>query len=550
MKKLLFPILFLSILLIGFALRFYKLGSTPEGFYVDEAGQGYSAYSILKTGKDEFGKSFPFAFRSMTDFRTPVYTYLVVPVIAVLKLDVFSVRLPSAIFGLLAIPALYLLILELSGKKYLALMGALMLAISPWHLVYSRGAYETNVSLFFVIFGLYLLFKSLKKPYLIILSAILLAVSIAAYQSERVIIPLLLISIFIKYQKAFLDKKHKKYFFAAVAAALIASIPVMAIIFTPGFWARASGLNIFSYAKHIPDGAIGHYSGWLYVLVNGQWFLSIREFFGLYFSYLSPRFMFILGDYEARTSFPEISTFFIWQFPFYIWGLIRLITNKNINSFKFFVLATLFIFPIPAAVTGDPYSTIRALPLLIPQLSIISFGIYDVISIAQKKYLKTIGIGVVSLLIIYSLAKLYSSIFILNDYYRARSWQWGWREVAQTLTTLNPDLPITVDNPRGDVYLQLAFFLAYDPVKYQKENFEVPLTEYYTNVYHNSEKHIGKIITRPINWKRDLLVEQYLVADELGISYQQIAEHKLTLITEIKYPDGSIAFRIVKTNPK
>ena len=97
-----------------------------------------------------------------------------------------------------------------------------------------------------------------------------------------------------------------------------------------------------------------------------SWFLSTREFFGLYFSYLSPRYMFFLGDYGARSSFPELSTFFLWQFPFYIYGLWLLFKKKGLGELKFFTIVTLFISPIPAAVTRDPYTTIRALPLSNP----------------------------------------------------------------------------------------------------------------------------------------------------------------------------------------
>ena len=109
-KKFIPYILLGLIILIAIATRFYKLGEIPKGFYVDEAGQGYSAYSILKTGKDEFGKSFPIVFRSLTDFKTPVYIYLIVPLIPIFGLTPFTVRFPSFIFSILSIPILFFLI--------------------------------------------------------------------------------------------------------------------------------------------------------------------------------------------------------------------------------------------------------------------------------------------------------------------------------------------------------------------------------------------------------------------------------------------------------
>ncbi len=51
--------LFLSILILAFILRFYKLGTIPKGLDWDENSNAYNAYSILKTGRDEYGKFFP-----------------------------------------------------------------------------------------------------------------------------------------------------------------------------------------------------------------------------------------------------------------------------------------------------------------------------------------------------------------------------------------------------------------------------------------------------------------------------------------------------------
>ena len=138
----------------------------------------------------------------------------------------------------------------------------------------------------------------------------------------------------------------------------------------------------------------------------------------------------------------------------------------------------------------------------------------------------------------------------MNEYYNAKAWDFGWQQVASEIVNLHTNLPIVVDNARGNAYPQLAFFLKYDPEKYQKENFEVPLSQYYTNLYENPTKHVGNIVTRPIDWQKDLFINEYLIGDELGISLQQISDHKLTLVAQINYPNGTPAYRIVRTNPK
>src|SRR3989338_10009270 len=139
-KKISLLILILAILL-AVITRLYKLGEAPHGLYVDEAGQGYSAYSILKTGKDEFGKNYPIVFRSFTDFKTPVYIYSIVPLIPQFGLTPFTIRFPSFLFSILTIPILFLLVRKLTPKNMslpLAFLATFLFAISTWHIVFSK----------------------------------------------------------------------------------------------------------------------------------------------------------------------------------------------------------------------------------------------------------------------------------------------------------------------------------------------------------------------------------------------------------------------------
>src|SRR5437773_2571614 len=103
----------LGIILLAILLRFYQLGNNPPSIDWDEASTGYNAYSILKTGKDEYGNFLPLSFRSFDDYKPPVYIYLTVPSVAVFGLTEFAVRLPAAIIGVLAVLVIYFLCLEI-----------------------------------------------------------------------------------------------------------------------------------------------------------------------------------------------------------------------------------------------------------------------------------------------------------------------------------------------------------------------------------------------------------------------------------------------------
>lgn len=580
MKKLLIVVIFSVILFFGILTRFYKLGEAPAGLYLDEAAQGYNAYSILKTGKDEFGKALPAVFRSFVDFKTPVYIYLVVPLIPVFDLTPLTVRLPSFIFSMLTFPILFLLLRKISPAKLaipLSLMTILLLAISPWHVLFGRTNFECNVALFFFLAGVYLFYKGLERPIWLILGAVMLAIAIPAYHSQRIITPVILLLLFLRYRRQLFSPNLRRYTTMSLVIGLFISLPTLAVVLTPGFLARAAGLNIFSFS-HLPAGFIENYQGLFGFIINSRWFLSAWEFASLYVSYFSPRNMFVLGDAGLRSSFPELATFFVWQFPFYIYGLYLLVKKKDLGELRFLTIVLLLVSPIPAALTRDPYSTIRALPLVVPQLVVISLGMLGFWDIFRSRILSLTAAGPagssrrvlpppkagspallnlvfaiipLAILVIYSVAKLYSSVIILNEHFRGFYWDYGWEEVVKTVKgELNHSLPVIVDNTRFEPYSQFLFFLKYPPDIYQRENFEVPLSEYYTDMQRNRTKKIGHITTRAISWEEDLLTEQYLVGDNLSISPQQIEEHQLILVKEIFYPDKSVAFRIVKTQPK
>src|SRR3989344_6108180 len=100
MKKIL---LYSLIIALASFLRFWNLSNQPPGLTWDEAAIGYNAYSVLKTGKDEFGVRFPLIFKSFGDYKPGLYVYLTVPPVAVFGLSEFAVRFPSALFGTVAV---------------------------------------------------------------------------------------------------------------------------------------------------------------------------------------------------------------------------------------------------------------------------------------------------------------------------------------------------------------------------------------------------------------------------------------------------------------
>ena len=207
-------ILFL-IILFAAILRLYYLGKTPISLEWDEVALGYDAYSILKTGRDQFGQFLPLTFRSIDDYKPPLYIYADVPAVALFGLNEFSARLPSAIFGIIAVALTYYLVLEIfrdrkkQEKHLLALLASLYLAISPWHLQFSRAAFETNLSVTITISAVLFFLKGIKgNSQSFILSSVFFGLALFSYHSTLVVTPLLLLSLFLIFHQSaiFLQK--------------------------------------------------------------------------------------------------------------------------------------------------------------------------------------------------------------------------------------------------------------------------------------------------------------------------------------------------------
>ena len=121
-----------------------------------------------------------------------------------------------------------------------------LLAFSPWHIQFSRVAFETNIGLTLNIFGALFFLKGFKKPWLLVCSAICFALSMYAYHSERVFVPLLVTALFVIYWKK-LILLQKKYLIGAVMVGIIVMLPLVQLSLTDDqVFARAKGVSVFS----------------------------------------------------------------------------------------------------------------------------------------------------------------------------------------------------------------------------------------------------------------------------------------------------------------
>ncbi len=515
----------LVITLLGSYLRLADLEIKPNGLYVDEASTGVNAWSILQTGKDEYGKQYPLAFRFLGSYTPPLYTYLTALSINFFGFSIGSIRLVSAVSGILMIPLMFFLIrmLKISKSDLIPLIGSLLFAICPWSIFYSRIGYEINLAFLLYFIGVLFLFISLKSKIFLILAFGVLGLSVNAYHTQRMLSPLTLIVFLTLYKDVVFQAKYRIFLIIAIVLFTIFLLPQLYLLTTPAGLNRAKGV---------------FYSQFL----SSPYFL-IREFSAQYLSYFSPRNLFFQPDPDLQRSLPELSVFYPWMAMPFLTGLFFLI-KENIFHKKF-ILMLLLLTPIPASLTGDPFATQRALPFLPPVLLVICIVIKKVLD----KY-KKVGLPAILLLIALSLLYLYRSYATFLPSERAAIWGYGFKQLAEKIKQ-NPDKKYVIDNARTKpAYIELAFYLKIPPSILQASVDQNIKDSYYTKTNWDGYYRLLNFETRAINWEKDIYQKQILAGDELSISEAQAREHFLTKVFEIKSPIGEIIFRGFETNPE
>ena len=149
-----FNLILAVIVLTAAVLRLVELGQYPQRFNQDEMAQGYDAWSIWRTGRDQHGNPFPLQFRNFNDYIPPVANYITAPFVGLLGMDETTTRLPVALFSIATI-ALVGLLGRLWFGEIAGLAAALLLTFEPWHVNYSRIAFPAGFVPFFTVVALY-----------------------------------------------------------------------------------------------------------------------------------------------------------------------------------------------------------------------------------------------------------------------------------------------------------------------------------------------------------------------------------------------------------
>ncbi len=484
-------IFWIIILFVIFFSRFYKLQSTPPSLSIDEVSIGYNAYSILKTGRDEWGTFMPVSFRSVGDYKAPTLIYLTVPFVKIFGLNELGTRLPVAIFSTLNIFLFWILAKRfIFNKKFiwLSYLSTLISSLSPWLIPFSRSGFEAVIALTFLLANLIFAFEFRKSGrllhfFLMFLFAYLSAIT---YHSTKIVVPLLnlfFIGLEFKSFKSCLSNWYKENRLAlgttTILFIMITFFFVQNFIFGSGS-SRASMTMLskdFDFAKGLLPQFLPHpYAGLTsFIGLFSLWFKRYLEYF-------SPNFYLTSGLGLVTPGQPGQGVIYAIEYLFLVLGFIMLIfRSKFFESILSTPLAAkiltvwFFVSLIPASVTNNSQHSLRTLNIIPVIAILITLGIaFIFVSIGQDRLKYLFGFFIL-LGYIFGIVRFadYYSLHYPIELSETRSY--GWKQMALYARDHHTEYDSVYVDPRfgtqgpytyGIPNTYFLFYLEYDPFKY------------------------------------------------------------------------------------
>lgn len=455
------------ILVLAAVLRFWALGQNPPSLTWDEASWGYNAYSIGIDGRDEFGRFLPISYlESFGDFKPVVYAYLDVIPVKIFGLNEFAVRFPSAFFGVLTVFMTYFLskrvFIGSKRKEEYALLSSLFMAISPWHIMLSRAAFEANVSSFFIVLGIFLFIKSMQeKSRLIILSVVSFILSFYTFNTARIFSPFIFLFLLFVFRKNILE--FKRNFLLAFVIGLLMILPTVNFFLSDQSKLRFREVNIFSDVGIIEllNSEIKNDKDaiWSKIIHNRRLAFSV-EYLRHYFDNLTPSFLFIKGDGNPKFSTQDVGELYLWDLSFLILGLLLLFRKRE--ALWFLIPIWILLGIAPAATARETPHALRIETVLPTFQILVAYGFVNII---KNKNIRIALLALLALNVFYFLHGYYSHYS--KEF--SKEWQYGYKDsIAYVSSIENQFNQINITDDLGRPYIYYLFYKKYNPQEFRK----------------------------------------------------------------------------------
>lgn len=596
MKHKFFGKIFFLILLLAFVVRFFRLGEIPVSLYWDEAAMLVDAKVVATTGQDMHGNPwYQLMYPSYGDYKLPLYIWLASLSVKFFGTNAWALRLPSALAGVGTVLVAGLLAHSLfknskaTSPRSIQLTAMLVVAITPWSIMFSRTAFEGHLAQFLVGLSILILLwagessfynyqaKKSKQNTLKInkevifatlrfsLSALMGALATYTYFSVRFVWPIVFIGFqvwfFLKFFWGKWGRTKTKLTSLITASALTTIIPLAIFFVTLLPMTRSplyetsnqfrlsttSVLNGFDYPVIANTYRQIAGNSFLDRVLFHRHFLLIKELLKNYSDHVNLNYLFVSGDSNLRHGTGKHGLFLLAFLPIFLYGIYRLfLYNKR-------ALLVLFIWwmvaLLPASVPETTPHALRSLNALIPLSIIIGVGLLHFTKIAlPRSYsqltLKKLLQPITLTFLVFSGFLIINFISFTNHYFNhypqqsAYDWQDSYSQLSEIILAEKSSVRTVWVAPfENRFYLWL---LADE--RFTTEQIQALPKENYTMM------EVENIVFKSFNWgKLDTLDHKLIIVGEPNNIMSQINKQTLkpNWIREIKSHDGVIRFLVV-----
>ncbi len=508
-----YTLIFFLILICASVVRLVQLGNLPSGLTWDEAAIGYNAYGIATVHRDEWLHRMPIVFQSFGDYKSPLLVYCTAVLLLFAPVSETLVRLPIALSGIFLVLATYLVTREVfyfhKHKDVLSLCSMFLVAISPWAITFSRVGFESMLAATLFTFGVFCWLAGIrlfqneqnrKGRLAWIVGDVLLSLSLYAYHSSKVVVPLFIVLFLFCYRKIFLQ--HLRSALLGTAVSLIVLLP---LIYTSVFGqANSRALSTTIIGKpHLVTTFISHVT-----------------------THLSLPFLLFGRDITYRQSTMQMGVLYPLELALFITGICAIIAKKQWRQYIWIPL--LFIFGIlPASLGIDvPHSNRAVLALPWAQVTA-AFGLFYLIEQLKDRKLFLVQQVVFYAIPVLFLLQFFAFVRVYVQTYKTTLALSDFGYGMEYAITYARRLESTVDivyftNDRSQAYIYILFFKHMNPIDFRgggRANYVIS-----ENPYTDARGHARVLI---VGTPEDLP--------------NTIPPEKV-----IKYPDGTDAFVIIR----
>lgn len=390
------------LILAGFTyLR--ALDRVPVYIGWDEARMAVQGHAIATSGRDLNGHRTPLFFHN-TDplirnnssrmYWQPMLIYLIAGVLRVAPLSEWSVRLPIAALAILDVWLMFAVARRLFSNPWYAVLAALMIALTPAHLIFGRMATDYFCPVPFALLWLLSLVRLVEADSRVLPGAtgVLLGVGLYSYIASWIIMPFFLA---VTSVVLWLSGKPRR---AQLELGIGFAVPLLALV--PWLWWNPS-MPADTFTAYAVDTSS-----------------RITERVALYWDYFNPSYLFFSGGSDPMWATRRAGIFVLAVavlLPCGIWNIWR----RNSSMARAVVVVGFFFAPVPiilALPEAPSYATAR-------DLIAVPFGV--LISVAGVEWLvaeRGRGGQIVAALLILSIPLQF--VAFARDYftdYQARS---------------------------------------------------------------------------------------------------------------------------------